>query len=91
MDVVTTFRHFFGMRTCMMMMIAFIITLGEVMYSCVWNSFVFSYIASMSSVVCVVFVCVYMCDYVCMCVCVCVCVCVPLWTANESQSVETSW
>ena len=38
-----------------MMMIVFIITLGEsIMYNCVWNSLVFSYIALMSGVVCVV-------------------------------------
>jgi len=38
----------------MMMMIAFIITLGEICSNCIWNSLVFSYLASMSGVVCVV-------------------------------------
>ena len=37
-----------------MMMIAFIITLGEKCSNCVRNSLVFSYLASMSGVVCVV-------------------------------------
>jgi len=37
-----------------MMMIAFIIILGEIMLYRVWNSRVFSYLASMSGVVCVV-------------------------------------
>jgi len=37
-----------------MMMIAFMITLGEKCSNCVRNSLVFSYLASMSGVVCVV-------------------------------------